>query len=158
MNIKIRPMTEADTEIVGEVFREGWKSIAVTDGLTDDQLAHLLRECCLPAHLALIRGRYDCFVAELHERIVGAIAVGAGVIEELWVRPNHHRQGVGAALFKHAEYLVRQAGRSTLSVSTTGYGRPFYEAMGMRVVGHRTVAFGPLVGRNLVVLEKPLKS
>lgn len=85
------------------------------------------------------------------------VAFGGCHIEELFVLPSQHRRGVGAALFSHAEQLVRDAGHCRMTVTTTGYGHPFYEAMGMQIVGSKRVAFGPLEGRELVLLEKALQ-
>ena len=88
--------------------------------------------------------------------MIGMVAVCGASIEELWVHPSHHRRGIGRELFRHTEQSARKAGHPKLIVSTTGYGKPFYEAMGMQVVGKARVTFGPLVGRELTVLEKTL--
>jgi hypothetical protein len=41
-----------------------------------------------------------------------------------------------------------------MRVCTTGYGRPFYEAMGMTFVGKREIDCGPMEGGKVTVLEK----
>ena len=63
----------------------------------------MLKERCLPEHIAGIRERSDCYVAELEGRVVGYMALCGYGIEELWVEPSYHRQGMGTALFEHAE-------------------------------------------------------
>ena len=64
---------------------------------------------------------------EWFHSIMGIIAVSGNNIEELWVQPECHRQGIGTALFNHAQQSVRKEGCAQLTVSTTGYGIPFYE-------------------------------
>ena len=149
-------MIESDDGAVGEILFEGYGFLAEPDGLTDEELERLLDERCSGGYVALVRRRYDCLVAEAAGAVVGFIAVGASSIEELWVRPSRHRQGVGTALFRRAQQALAGRGQVKMTVSTTGCGVPFYEAMGMRIVGEREVTFGPLRGRRLAVLEKKL--
>lgn len=150
----IRDMTECDAPAVSRIVSECYRLIARPDGLSDVQLNAMLEERCRPEHMLALYSRFHCFVAEMQETLAGLIAVGGDNIEELFVDPSCHRRGIGKALFKHAEQRVRTDGHRKMTVSTTGYGRPFYEAMGMRVCGTRRVTFGPLQGRDLVVLEK----
>ena len=62
----------------------------------------------------------------------------------------------GPILKKHGFKLITRADcqDSVLTVATTGFGVPFYEAMGMHITGRRLVTFGPLEGRELIQLEK----
>ena len=154
--ITIREMTESDATAVSRIVSECYRFIATPDGLTRTQLDAMLRERCRPEHMLVVRSRFQCFVAEIERDVVGLLALGGSNIEESFVLPARHRQGVGSALFGHAEQRVRSGGHPKMTVSTTGYGRPFYEAMGMNVVGTRRVTFGPLEGRDLVTLEKEL--
>jgi len=152
----IRPMTESDESIVAELRATGYRFIAGPDGFTDEQLENLLRDRCGLEYTASARQQWPCYVAEDNGEILGTIAVGDNVIQELWVSPAHHRKGIATALFRLAEELIRQAGHSTMTVSTSGYGRPFYEAMGMKLVRHYVVPNGPLEGRRHLMLEKEL--
>jgi len=152
----IRPMTESDDTIITQLRAAGYRFIAGPDGFTDEQLEFLLRDRCGLDYTAWAREKWPCYVAEDDGEVVGTIAVGDNVIEELWVSPAHHRKGSGTALFRKAEELIRQAGYKTMTVSTSGYGRPFYEAVGMKVAGYKIVPNGPLAGRRHMVLEKAL--
>jgi len=147
-------MTVSDDDAVADLRAAGYRFIAGPDGFTDDQVAQLLRDRCGLDYTAWARQQWSCFVAEEDGQILGTIAVGGNAIEELWVSPAHHRTGIGSALFRLAEELIRQAGHETMIVSTSGYGRPFYEAMGMTVAGDKIVPNGPLAGRRHLVLEK----
>ncbi len=152
----IKPMRASHDRQVSNLVSACCRLMAEPDGFTEEQLNNMLKERCLPEHIAAIRDRFDCWVAEQDRRVAGYVALCGYSIEELWVRPSYHRQGVGTALFEHAEQEVRQAGYGKLAALTTGYGIPFYEAMGMQVVGRRRVTFGPLEGRQLTALAKAL--
>ncbi len=123
--------------------------------ITDEQLAGLLR-----AHgvkrAAEIRALWECLVAEEDGQPVGMIAFSEDEIQNLWVRPAFHRRGIGSALFRAAEATIRNTGQPRMCVCTTGYGRPFYEAMGMTVVGKKKIDTGPMVGGETTVLERRL--
>jgi GNAT superfamily N-acetyltransferase len=101
--------------------------------------------------MAINRTKFTCYVAEVDGKVVGFMASSGSRVEELFVHPKHHRHGIAAALFRKAESECRD---SVLTVGTTGYGLPFYQAMGMHVTGTRVVTFGPLEGRELTELEK----
>lgn len=158
MSLTIRPMTDSDDIIVTNLRAAGYRFIAGPDGFTDEQLEHLLRDRCGLDYTAWSRQQWPCFVAEEDGQILGNIAVGDNVIQELWVSPIHHRKGVATALFRMAEELIKQAGHASMIVSTSGYGRPFYEAMGMKLARYYIIPNGPLAGRRHLVLEKALIS
>jgi GNAT superfamily N-acetyltransferase len=101
--------------------------------------------------MAAHRRRLACHVAEVDGQVAGFIACSPGRIEELFVHPKHHHCGIATALFRKTESECRHA---TLTVGTTGYGLPFYQAMGMRVTGKRLVTIGPLAGREVTELER----
>ena len=74
-----------------------------------------------------------------------------GFIEDVYVAPALRNQGIATALFRKAETDCQH---SVLTVGTTGFGVPFYQAMGMHITGKRPVTFGPLEGEELIQLEK----
>jgi hypothetical protein len=53
---------------------------------------------------------------------------------------------------------LRDRRQAVLTVHTTGYAIPFYEAMGAHVVRKRACDFGPIEGWTLTYLEKELKT
>ena len=154
--ITIREMTESDATAASRIVSECYRFIAGPDGFTNAQLDALLRERCRPDQMVAMRSQFQCFVAKIENEVVGLLALDGNSIEELFVPPARHRQGVGSALLRHAERRVHAGGYLRMTVSTTGYGRPFYETMGMHVVGTSRVTFGPLAGRDLVMLEKDI--
>lgn len=146
----IRQMTQDDLA-VSQIVSECYRFIAESDGLTLEQRNRMITERCQPEHMAANRARYACHVAEVDGTVVGFIASSGSNIEELFVHPKHHRRGIATALFRKAESDCRH---SVLTVGTTGYGAPFYQAMGMQITEKRPVTFGPLEGKELIQLEK----
>ena len=101
--------------------------------------------------------RWDCSVAESESSIVGAVAIDHNEIAELWVNPVFHRQGIGAALFRHAEDKIREAGHALLTLHcATHTAKPFYLAMGCQVEDVRSCASGPLEGRPITCYTKSI--
>jgi len=154
--IYIRPMEQTDELMIVDLIGECWRLLFEQNMITNKQLARLIEERCQPDKVWKYLRQYECFIAGNKGEVVGMLAFGKNVIEELWVHPMDQRQGIGTMLFKHAENKITKVGYSTLSVATTAYGKPFYEAMGMEFSEKRIITFGPLEGCELLVLEKRL--
>ncbi len=152
----IRRATAADDQAISDIICEGYRFLARPDGITDEQLAGLVG-AHTAARAAEIRALWECVVAAEDGRVVGMIAYSEDEIQNLWVRPHCHRRGIGSALFRTAEAAIRATGQSRMCVCTSGYGRPFYEAMGMTFVGKRKIDRGPMEGGQVSVLEKMLE-
>jgi ribosomal protein S18 acetylase RimI-like enzyme len=155
MEAIVRRATAADDQAISDIIRAGYRFIAGPDGITDEQLAGLLRAHTVERAVE-IRALWECLVAEEDGQVVGMIAFSGDEIQNLWVHPDFHRRGIGSALFRAAEAAIRNTGQLRMCVCTTGYGRPFYEAMGMTFVGKRKIDRGPMKGGKITVLEKGL--
>jgi predicted N-acetyltransferase YhbS len=79
------------------------------------------------------------FVAEDDGEIVGVLRGRRERLGSLFVRGDHHRQGIGRRLVERFEQeCIRQA-MTVIRVAATLYGVPFYSAMGyVRSTGVRT--------------------
>lgn len=122
------------------------------------QLQRLLSERCSEDWIRQTTARGETYVAESGGEMVGLVGVDGNDIAELWVAPASHRSGVGTQLFAKAESIMRQRRYVVLTVHTTGYAIPFYQAMGARVVREKACDGGPLTGCTLTHLEKELKT
>ena len=98
------------------------------------------------------------WVAEDGDRLAGmlVVAVHGGNLEVhmIFVEPDRTRSGVGRALWAHAEARARELGLATLTLDADPNAVPFYERMGMRVVGESPS--GSIPGRMLPRMEKRL--
>lgn len=152
-SIRIRPLEDGDAPAVSRILVECYRFLAVRDHFSDRQLSGLIETCSTPGFVRELAAGFECAVAEVEGAVVGVVACSDAMIEQLFVLPEAHRRGVGSALFRHATARMREKGYGRVTLTTTGYGRPFYEAMGLRVTGTYAVTFGPLIGRELLLLE-----
>ena len=156
MRLTIRRMAKPDAQAVSDLVSGCYRFLAGHEGYARAQFDSLLRERCSAGCIQAWLQRYDCFVACSTGAVLGVVAVRGNEIEELFVRPQNHREGVGTRLFTRAERIIRNGGHRKVVVATSGYGVPFYQRMGAHISGAVRCRFGPLKGRVLVVLEKPL--
>lgn len=156
MPITVRAMWDKDVPGVTAVVTDCYKFLAHREGFTTEQLSRLIAERCSEDAIRATYENRRCFVAEVDNIVVGIATVNRSKIEEFFVLPQHHRQGIGAALFTKVEQVVGTQGHKELTVNTTGSAIPFYKTMGMQVVGEKVVSFGPLVGWRSTVLKKAL--
>ncbi len=72
------------------------------------------------------------FVAEDEGEIVGVLRGRTERLGSLFVRGDHHRQGIGRRLVNRFERECRRRGMRVIRVASTEYGVPFYTAMGYK--------------------------
>jgi GNAT superfamily N-acetyltransferase len=72
------------------------------------------------------------FVAEDHGEIVGVLRCRKECLQSLFVRGDHHRQGIGRRLVEHCETWCASQGSTVIRLAATLYAVPFYEAMGYK--------------------------
>jgi GNAT superfamily N-acetyltransferase len=152
-------MTESDASAVSRIVAACYRLLAEREGFSREQLDRLLAE--RSAEAVVRKGwlrQWDCYVAQTGGGLVGALAIEGNEIAELFVSPEHHRQGVGTALFRAAERRMAAEGHHTLTLrSAARSARPFYEAMGLEVVDTRPCPFGPLAGWPLTFYGKDIQ-
>jgi GNAT superfamily N-acetyltransferase len=158
MELSIRPMTETDALPVSTIVVADYRLLAQREGFSREQLDRLLAERSTET---IVREgwlrQWDCHVAESGGDVLGALAIEGNDVAELWICPEHQREGIGTALFRHAEHSIRKAGHRTLTLRCAARGAaPFYEAMGMQVVDTLLCPDGPLEGWLLTHYIKDL--
>ena len=151
----IRPMTIEDIPAVSRLVTACYEFLTERQGFSPEHLRRLLAERCSEAWVRGTFPAYPRFIADANGRVVGLVGIEGNDIAELWVDLAWHRQGIGTMLFGKAQQTIADAGYATLTVRTTGYAVPFYEAMGGHIVGRKPCPSGPLVGWPLTYLEKP---
>jgi GNAT superfamily N-acetyltransferase len=72
------------------------------------------------------------FVAEDGDQIVGVLRCRPGRLQSLFVREDHHRQGIGRMLVEHCEQECAQRGSRSIRLAATLFAIPFYEAVGYK--------------------------
>jgi GNAT superfamily N-acetyltransferase len=88
-----------------------------------------------PAHqeavAAVIRSEM-VFVAENDGQIVGVLRGRKERLASLFVKPDHHRRGIGRRLVERFERASLEQGVDVIRVAATLYAVPFYLAMGYK--------------------------
>lgn len=79
-----------------------------------------------------------------------------GHVEDMFVDPQAKRGGVGRALWDHLEQRARSLGCRRLGLDADPFAVPFYQAMGMVIVGESPS--GSIPGRMLPRMEKALEA
>jgi len=127
--LTIRPFHSNDLEGVARLWQD--TILATVDYVP------LIRTYTWESNLAYfaqnVAGRFDIWVAETGGELAGFVALRDGVIDELFVRVDLHRQGIGAALLDHAKRLS-PGGLTLMAFQQNAQARSFYEKHGFRVV------------------------
>jgi GNAT superfamily N-acetyltransferase len=92
---------------------------------TDEETRAWMRDVVLPGS--------EVYVAEADGRTVGFVALGAELLEHLYISPDSQGRGVGSALLAHAKEL-RPAGFRLWVFQRNERARRFYEQHGLRLV------------------------
>ena len=139
-------MTDSELTEVSQLLCSSYAALADREGLSADQADYL---CSQRGSVACVRRESQCqryLVAREGERIIGMVAVAGDTIAKLYVSPEHVGQGVGRLLYEAAESLILEHGYSRVWLGAFPTAVPFYEKMGLSVVGEKA-ATGPLAGR-----------
>ena len=72
------------------------------------------------------------FVAEDGDQIVGVLRCKPGRLQSLFVRQDHHRQGIGRKLVECCEQWCASQGSVDIRLASTLYAVPFYTAHGYK--------------------------
>ena len=96
-------------------FRHAWSS----DPILQDAIKQVLRTEMI-------------FVAEDESEIVGVLRCRPGRLQSLFVREDHHHQGIGRRLVERCEQWCTSHGSKVIRLAATLYAVPFYQAVGYK--------------------------
>lgn len=137
--ITIRPYRETDAGGAGRLIADtyGEFNLAFASPEQRDQLLGPFRYSRSPeeAHQSAIARTIrseTVLVAEHGGEIVGILRGRRGRLASLFVRGDHHRQGIGRRLVERFEQESAAQGVSTIKVASTLYAVPFYLRMGYK--------------------------
>jgi len=72
------------------------------------------------------------FVAEDGDQIVGVLRCKPGRLQSLFVRGDHHHQGIGRRLVEQCEHWCANRGSLAIHLASTLYAVPFYSTLGYK--------------------------
>lgn len=77
-------------------------------------------------------------------------------LEHLWVLPAHWGRGVGRALFARIDAAAREAGATSLTITSDPHAEAFYRRMGAVIYGWQPAPMEDAPARRLPLLVKSL--
>ncbi len=137
--LTIRPYRESDAESAGRLIADTYSRFNLSFA-TPEELGRLLGPfrhawSAEPAHREAISQVIRAplvFVAEEDGEIVGVLRGRAERLASLFVRGDHHRQGIGRRLVGQFEQESLRQEVRVIRVAATLYAIPFYAALGYR--------------------------
>lgn len=151
--LEIRPATEADVGAIGTVIVR-----AVSEVNSRDYPIDTIAEIVAGAGPEGVRARLAArtvLVAARRGEVLGTAGLeetsAGAALRSLYVRPDAHRQGIGAHLLGAIEALARARGHAYLHVPASLTAVAFYRACGYAVIGppsassHTTVPMGRML-------------
>ena len=156
--MRIEPMTDADHAEVSELLRACFNRLAEREGFTDRQREFLVGPRSSAETLREeSRNRPHLVARDQDGTILGMAAIRENEIARLYVHPRYHGRGVGQALFRAAESMIRQAGFAEVTVAALAESAAaFYRARGMHEVGRQSYEPQIFGDRQVVILSKPI--
>jgi len=154
--VQIQEMTEDDHHRVSEILCSCYGWLAEREGFTGEQLQFLLSE---RGSVETVRqeSKSQTYLVAFNDRtLVGVVAVKGNEITRLYVEPEYHHQGIGRMLLEEAENVIRRIGLEEVTFGARETAVPFYEAMGMTVVGHKAHRAQVFARREVVLMKKSL--
>jgi GNAT superfamily N-acetyltransferase len=76
----------------------------------------------------------NLYVAVEHSMIIGTAALDQDRVRNVFVRIDHHQQGIGKILMQHIEDIARQQGKIRLSLRASVSAVVFYQKLGYAIV------------------------
>jgi GNAT superfamily N-acetyltransferase len=128
-----------DSQAVGELIASTYRKFNLGFASVDEQekLLGPFRHAFSPdpSHqgaIARVLRAEMVFVAVDGDHIVGVLRCKPGRLQSLFVREDHHRQGIGRKLVECCERECAQRGSRSIGLAATIYAIPFYQAMGYK--------------------------
>ncbi len=133
--MKIREAKNDDTTRICEIHRSSVRILA-RDHYSTQEINGWVGGLTPASYEEVVQTR-ECFVAEKCGEIVGfgQLKAGSERIEAVFVAPECSRQGVGAALLSHLEWVANAQGIRCLQLSASLNSVEFYTRAGYREQG-----------------------
>ncbi|MCB9850017.1 MAG: GNAT family N-acetyltransferase [Phycisphaerales bacterium] len=151
-------MTDDDCAEVSDLLRACFAWLADREGFTDRQRAFLVGPRSDAATLrAESQTRPHLVARDDTGAIMGMAAIRENEIARLYVHAQYHGRGVGKALFRAAEAMIREAGFSEVTVAAlVENAAAFYRAQGMHEIGRQPYEPDIFGDRQVVLLAKSI--
>ena len=153
----VRPMNREDIPRVSDILCSCYRWLGEKEDFAPHSVQFLVQQ----------RGSIDTVKRESetetycvacdNTEIAGMVSVKNYEITKLYVHPQRHREGLGRLLFEKAEEIIVGNGHTKIVLGAIGESPvPFYESMGMNVVGRKPCKLGQESGREVILMEKAI--
>ncbi len=137
--ISIRNYKKSDAESVGRLIADTYSEFNLSF-VSSEELGLFLgpfryarsKEKAHQESISQVIKSAMVFVAENDREIIGVLRGRKVRLGSLFVRADHHRQGIGRKLVEHFEQECLREGPTVIKVAATLYAVPFYLAMGYK--------------------------
>ena len=135
----IRPYNRSDVESVGKLIADTYREFNLAFATAEEQglllgpFQHAYStEQPHRAAIAKVICASTVLVAVDRGEIVGVLRGKPDRLQSLFVRKDHHRQGIGRNLLETFEQACLQQGATVIRVAATLYAVPFYQKLGYK--------------------------
>jgi GNAT superfamily N-acetyltransferase len=130
---------KTDSQAVGVLIAETYRAYNLNFASPDEQLKLLgpfryagSTDIVQQEAITRVLKTEMIFVAEDGDQIVGVLRCKPGRLQSLFVRGDHHHQGIGRRLVEHCEQWCLSRGSKEIRLAATLYAVPFYQAVGYK--------------------------
>ena len=137
-----RPATAVDVPLLAALYADAARTLGPWC-YSDEQVAAWAGFAAdAPAFARYVLNARTWVHAEDDGLVLGFCGIGAeGEVHSLYVRPGHHRQGLGRRMLMHALVQARADGVQLFAAWVTPFSRPVFERAGFVLVDTVTEAF-----------------
>jgi GNAT superfamily N-acetyltransferase len=134
--VKFRKYRDADLAAVQRLVRDVFTEFVMPDATSDGKIWWTDFHSMGNENIARIQRRFaECpirYIAVDGRRIVGTVMGTVAELKRIFVRPSHHRRGIGRRLMELFENDCRKFGARRYRIISGLFAVPFYERMGCR--------------------------
>ena len=156
-NVIIREMCDSDLVRVSVIVCNCYRLLAKHEGLTQEQVVHLLSARGSEEAIQNQRQQQLFLVAVGDNTLMGVASIENNELAKLYVDPESHGRGIGKRLFREAQQFILGNGYSEMFLGAFSSAIPFYERLGMTVSHTKSINRGPLTGLKHAVMTISLR-
>ncbi len=142
-DITVRGFEEDDASHVSQLIIDNLMLVNSRD--YGEEAASQLARFYSPQLLLEYAQNGNMYVAVEHSMIIGTAALDQARVRNVFVKIDHHQQGVGKILMQHIEDMARQQGKVRLGLRASISAIVFYQKLGYTIVEEIEEPIGDVV-------------
>ncbi len=126
--LKIRKFKKGDERKLSYLIRKCIVTINSKDISKEE--AKILYDYFAPANILSDSLRFDIYVAEYNDNIVGTATLNDNCIKAVFVNTSFHKKGIGTKLMKRLESILKRRGFHNVYLNSSPFAVDFYTKLG----------------------------